>query len=66
MTLKDLLDDVLAELPDDRRKAVADLVSKFGASDTFQFSLALLAGTDQRERRLARMLLNEIERLEVD
>ena len=66
MTLKDLLSDVLDELPDDRRKAVDGLVAKFGAGDTFHFALALLAATDQRERRLARMLLNEIERLEMD
>ena len=66
MTLKDLLDDVLAELPDDRRAAVEALVTKFGASDTFHFALALLAGTDSRERRLCRMLLNEVERLELD
>ena len=66
MTLNDLLTDVLEQLPNDRRKAVEDMKAKFGASDTFHFSLALLAGMDSRERRLVRMLLNEIERLEVD
>ena len=66
MTLNDLLADVLEQLSDDRRNAVKDMSEKFGASDTFHFSLALLAGMDSRERRLVRMLLNEIERLEVD
>jgi hypothetical protein len=66
MTLNDLLSDVLEQLPNDRRKAVQDMTAKFGASDTFRFSLALLAAMDSRERRLVRMLLNEIERLEVD
>ena len=42
------------------------MTEKFGASDTFHFSLALLAAMDSRERRLVRMLLNEIERLEID
>ena len=65
MTLNDLLADVLEQLSDDRRNAVKDMTEKFGASDTFHFSLALLAGMDSRERRLVRMLLNEIERLEV-
>ena len=66
MTLTDLLGDLLDELPDDRRKAVDDLVGRFGASDTFHFAMALLAGTDRRERRLARMLMEEIERLELE
>lgn len=66
MNLTDLLDDVLRELPADRRKAVENLFGKFGGRDTFHFTLALLAGTDSRERRLARLLMNEIERLELD
>jgi len=65
MTINDLLADVLNDLPEDRRKAVADIVEKFGADDTFHFAMALLAGTDLRERRLVRMLLNDIERLEI-
>ena len=66
MTLNDLLEDVLEQLPDQRRKAVQDMTDKFGANETFHFSLALLAAMDSRERRLVRMLLNEIERLEID
>jgi anti-sigma factor RsiW len=65
MTLNDLLADVLDELPDDRRKAVEAMTEKFGASDTFRFTLALLAATDSRERRLSRLLLNEIDRLDI-
>lgn len=64
MTLTDLMADVLDRLPAQRRKAVEDLAGKYGAGDTFRFTLALLAGTDRRERRLVRMLLNELERLE--
>ncbi len=66
MTLNDLLADVMEQLPEDRRAAVDALTEKFGASDTFRFNLALLAATDSRERRLSRMLLNEIDRLEID
>ncbi len=66
MTLNDLLADVLEELPEDRRGALDALIDKFGAGDTFRFALALLAGCDSRERRLCRMLLNEIDRLDVD
>ena len=66
MTLNDLLTDVLNDLPDNRRKAVSDMVDKFGADDTFHFTLAMLAGTDARERRLIRMLIDDVERLELD
>lgn len=66
MTLTDLLGDVLDKLPPERRKAVEDLTGKYGAGETFHFTLALLAATDSRERRLARLLLNEIERIEVE
>jgi len=66
MKLNDLLADVLKQLPDDRRKAMDAMTEKFGASDTFRFTLALLAASDSRERRLVRMLLNEIEQLELD
>jgi hypothetical protein len=66
MKINDLLDDVLKQLPDDRRKAMDAMTEKFGASDTFRFTLALLAASDSRERRLIRMLLNEVEQLELD
>lgn len=66
MTLNDLLEDVLKDLPEDRRELVDSLYGKFGGSETFHFTLALLAATDSRERRLARMLLNDVDRLELD
>jgi hypothetical protein len=66
MTLADLLDDAMGQLPEHRRKAVEDMVGKYGGTDTFRFTLALLAATDTRERRLVRLLLNEIEHLELD
>ena len=64
MTLSDLLEDVVGELPDDRRKMVEALVEEYGAVETCRFMLFLLAGADQRERRLARLLLNDLDRLE--
>ena len=42
------------------------MTEKFGASDTFRFTLALLAGCDSRERRLVRMMMNEIEQLDIE
>jgi hypothetical protein len=64
MKLNDLLADVLEQLPNDRRQAVQAMTEKFGGTQTFHFTLALLAATDVRERRLVRMLINEIEQLD--
>jgi len=64
--IKDLLADVVAALPAEKRQAMAAIVDEYGASDTCRFAMALLAGADSRERRLARLLMSELERLEVD
>ena len=64
--LNDLLADVVAALPADKRRAMATIVDEYGASDTCRFAMALLAGADARERRLARLLMSELERLEAD
>ncbi len=63
-SVSDLFADVAAELPDERRQAMAALVDEYGASDTCRIMMALLAGADTRERRLARLLLSALERLE--
>ena len=41
MKLNDLLADVLEQLPDDRRQAVQAMTEKFGASETFPFTLSI-------------------------
>ena len=66
MTLNDLLQDVHEQLPPERVKLYEELVEKYGGSGTFQFSLALVAGSTGRERRLLRMLIAELDRLEAD
>ena len=65
MNLSDLLEDVFGALPDDRRKMVQDMVDEYGAGDNLRFLLALIATADRRERRLARLLINEIDRHEL-
>ena len=66
MTLSDLLHDVHEQLPPGRVKLYEELVEKYGGSETFQFTLALVAGSTGRERRLLRMLISELDRLEAD
>ena len=65
MNLSDLLEDVFGALPDDRRKMVQDMVDEYGAGENLRFLLALVATADRRERRLARLLINAIDRHEL-
>lgn len=65
-SISDLLADVVAELPVEKKQAMAAIIDEYGAADTCRFMMALLAGADARERRLARLLLSELERLEGD
>ena len=62
--LADLLSDVIGQLPDKKQQAVDELVEEFGAGETFRFLLALVAATSTRERRLVRLLLRELEKIE--
>jgi len=63
-SLSDLLADVVAALPAERKQAMAAIVDQYGATDTCRFLMALVAGSDSRERRLARLLMSELDRLE--
>lgn len=64
--IKDLLDDLLQKLPADRQKTIAALTDEYGANETCKFLLAMVASATPRERRLTRMLLNELERVTAD
>ena len=65
MFLSDLYDDVLGALPEDRRKIAQAMIEEYGAGETARFMLALIASADSRERRLARLLINDIDRHEL-
>lgn len=64
MNLGDLLADVVGRLPEDRRQVVQTLVDKYGAGENLRFILTLVAAAGKRERRLVRLLLNEMEDLD--
>jgi len=66
MKLTDLLQDVREQLPEARGKMYEELIEKYGGSETFQFTLALVAGCNGRERRLIRMLIAEVDLRESD
>ena len=62
--LADLWNDVVAQLPEERRKAMEALVEEYGAGETLRFLLALVAGTNPRERQLIRLFLRELDKLD--
>jgi hypothetical protein len=64
MNLGDLLADVAGRLPEDRRQAVQGLVAKYGAGENLRFVLTLVAAGGKRDRRLVRLLLNELDELD--
>lgn len=64
MKLADLLGDVVAQLPEKQRRGVETLVAEYGAGETLHFLLALLAGTNKRERQLIRLFLRELDSME--
>ena len=65
MKLRDLLTDIVDQLPEDKRKLVETMANEFGAGEDFQFLLTLVAGSNKRQRRVVRILLNELEALEI-
>ena len=64
--LSDLMDDVRAALPEEKRKLVDAVVEKYGADENCRFMLALMATASKRERRLAKLLLSDLEQQEVE
>ncbi len=66
MNLADLLADVVEQLPEDKRKVMDALVNEFEPGEDFRFLLALVAGASQRQRRMVRLLLNDLEKLEIE
>ena len=66
LEIKDLLNDLMEGLPADRQKAVTALTDEYGASETCKFLLAMVASATPRERRLTRMLLNQLEIVTAD
>ena len=50
MKLADLLGDVVGQLSEAQRREMEALVAEYGAGETLRFLLALLAGTNKRER----------------
>ena len=66
MKLDDLREDVIAVLSEQKRQAMEVIVNEFHPSEACQFALALIAGITARDRRIARLFLNDLEKIDVD
>ena len=65
MELDELLTDVLKQLPDERGKIVTALTEEFSVGEDVHFVLGLVAGFTRRQRQIVRVLLNDMEKLEI-
>tara|TARA_B100000029_G_scaffold445751_1_gene466429 strand:+ start:68 stop:289 length:222 start_codon:yes stop_codon:yes gene_type:complete len=61
----DLLADVLRQLPEDRGNVVAALREEFNVGADIHFVLGIVAGCTKRQRQIVRLLLNDLEKLEI-
>lgn len=65
MNLETLYKQIVARLPAERRKIMESLIAEFSPGETARLLLALIAATSQRERQLVRLLMTDIEKMEV-
>ena len=64
MKLDELLTDVLKLLPKERSTIVAALTEEFSVGDDVHFVLGVVAGFTKRQRKIVRVLLNDLEKME--
>lgn len=60
-----LLEDVIGKLPEDKRQVLDEIVEEYGANDNLRFLLGLTTGASKREHQLLRLLIRELEKLEL-
>lgn len=60
-----LLEDVIGKLPEDKRQVLDEIVKEYGANDNLRFLLGLTTGASKREHQLLRLLIRELEKLEL-
>ncbi len=65
MNIETLYEQIVARLPAERRKIMESLMAEFSPGETGCLLLALIASTSQRERQLVRLLMTDIEKMEV-
>ena len=64
LDIETLYGQISARLPEDRRSIMESLMSEFEVGTTMHLLLALVAGANQRERQILRLLMTDIEKME--
>ena len=65
MDIESLYGQIAARLPEDRRSVMESLMDEFEVGTTMRLILALVSGANQRERQILRLLMTDIEKMEV-
>ena len=64
LDIETLYRQISARLPEDRRSVMESLMGEFEVGNTIRLLLALVAGVNQRERQILRLLMTDIEKME--
>jgi hypothetical protein len=65
LDIESLYGQIAARLPEDRRLVMESLMDEFEVGTTMRLILALVSGANQRERQILRLLMTDIEKMEV-
>ena len=64
LDIETLYGQISARLPEDRRTVMESLMCEFEVGTTMRLLLSLVAGANQRERQILRLLMMDIEKIE--
>ena len=65
LDIESLCGQIATRLPEDRRLVMESLMDEFEVGTTMRLILALVSGANQRERQILRLLMTDIEKMEV-
>ncbi|MEE3233637.1 MAG: hypothetical protein VX294_05665 [Candidatus Latescibacterota bacterium] len=66
MELEQMFQNVVERLPNERRHIMERLIGEFSPSETMKLIIALVAATSRRERQILRLMMADIEKMEVE
>jgi len=64
--LEQMFQNVVERLPNERRHIMERLIGEFSPSETMKLIIALVAATSRRERQILRLMMADIEKMEVE
>ena len=66
MDLEQVCQHVVERLPDERRNVFDRLIGEFAPSKTMKLIIAIVAASSRRERQILRLMMADIEKMEVE